>query len=64
MKKILSINEVKVYSRKEIVAWVQSVCSYSFDELKNGIFFIQILQKLVPQDVSKYKICDKPVNQY
>lgn len=30
MQKILTINEIKVYSRKEIVAWVQSTNTSSF----------------------------------
>lgn len=64
MKKILSVNDIKVYSRKEVIAWVQANCSYGFDDLKNGVFFIHILQKLVPNDVAKYKICEKPINQY
>lgn len=64
MQKILSISEIKVYSRKQVIAWVSSYNVGSFDDLKNGLFFIKILRKLVPHDVGKYKIYERPVNQY
>ena len=61
---VLVMGEVKIHSRKEVIAWVQSNGVYKFDELKNGLFFINLLTKLVPSDASKYKIYEKPSSTY
>ena len=37
---------------------------YVFEELKNGLFFIKILRKLIPSDISKHKVYEKAINIY
>lgn len=63
MQKILNVNELKVHSRKEIMEWVK-FHGYVFEELKNGLFFIKILRKLIPSDISKHKVYEKAINIY
>lgn len=56
MEAQLPIGELKTYSRKELVAWVESSSAYKFKDLKNGLFFLRILKKLVPTELSRQKV--------
>jgi len=60
------MNDIKTYSRKEIMSWIQSYPfgTEKFEDLRNGVFYCLILKQLFPEDFIKQRIYEKPAGDY